>query len=65
MCCAVRDVPRMLMTMCLGVVVGPMLTVVLLTTMMVMMMTIIVMIMMTMMMVVVMIKLVRLMGREL
>ena len=65
MCCAVRDVPRILMTMWLGVVVGPMMTAMLMTTMMVMMMTIIIMIMMMLAMVVVMIKLVRLMGREL
>ena len=50
MCCAVRDVPRMLMTRCLGMVVDPMLTM---------------MMMMMMAIVVVMIKLVRLMWREL
>ena len=65
MCCAVRDVPRILMTMWLGVVVGPMMTAMLMTTMMVMMMTIIIIIMMLLAMMVVMVKLVCLMGREL
>ena len=55
MCCAVRDVPRMLMTMCLGMVVEPMLT----------MMMVMPMLMMMMAMVVAMVKLVRLMRREL